>query len=336
MRGMGNAPVTARARVAAACRGEAVDHIPAGFWGHDYAAEQTFGGLAESTIRFQRAYGWDFIKINPRAQYHVEDWGVRYDYPDPAGSKCVRTDYPIHGPADYVRIRRLDPESSPVLAGHLQAVGKIAREFPDVPAIMTVFNPLSVLKYAAASEHAVVEHLRTHPQQVRAALDEVRETFLAFTRAALRRGAAGIFLATTAFATRDLWPYADYEKWSRADDLALLGAARDGNFNVVHVCRARNYLESLASYPAHAFSWAATEPGNAPIGATPYIQGGAIGGISQETSLQAPGPDAVTAEFRAALDASGGRRFLLGPGCSIPPETRPSNLHALRELSLGA
>ncbi len=325
--------MTAIERMLAACAGGPVDHVPASFWGHDYVAEQSFDGLTEQTLRFQRECGWDFIKINPRAQYHVEDWGVRYEYPAPAGSKCVRTEYPLHGPRDYARIRPLDPERAPVLAGHLRVVERVARELPGVPALMTVFNPLSVLKYAAESESAVVAALRSDPAAVRGALDAVRDTFRAFAAAAVSRGAAGIFYATTAFASHDLWSPEEYARWSREDDLAILGAAREAPLNMLHVCRARSFVERFADYPVRAWSWAATEPGNPPVGATPWLRGAAVGGVSQETALQEAGPSAALGEFHAALEASGGRRFVLAPGCSIPPETPRGNLQALREAS---
>ncbi len=325
--------MNARERVAAVCRGEGAEYLPASFWGHDYAAETSVDGLVEFTLRDQREFGWDFVKINPRAQYHVEDWGVKYDYPLPSGAKCVRTDYPIHGPADYSRIRKLDPNRVPALSEHLRAVERIAGELPDVPVIMTVFNPLSVLKYAAESEHAVVSHLRSHPAEVRAALDAVRDTFAAFSAEALRRGAAGIYFATTAFASHDLWTPADYRRLSREDDMAVLGAVSGAPFNVAHICRARNFLEEFRGYPVAALSWASTEPGNPGIGHTPWWPGGAIGGISQDTKLQEATPDSALAELDEAFKAGNGRRFLLGPGCSIPPNTPRANLHALREAS---
>jgi uroporphyrinogen decarboxylase len=322
-----------RERMLAACAGTAVDHVPAAFWGHDYAAEQAPESLADYTIRFQREHGWDCIKINPRAQYHVEDWGVRYRYPEPAGAKCVRTDFPVHGPGDLGRIGLLDPARAAVLSQHLDVVERVAREFPDVPVLMTVFNPLSVLKYASESERAVVEMLKSNPQQARAALDAIRDTFRAFAAGAVRRGAAGVFYATTAFASHDLWTPEDYARWSREDDLAILAAVADAPLNMLHVCRARNFLTHFQDYPVRAFSWAATEPGNPRLGSTPWMRGAAVGGISQDTSLVEDDPDAVLGEFASALQATGARGFVLAPGCSIPPGTPPGNLKALREVS---
>jgi len=41
-------------------------------------------------------------------------------------------------------------------------------------------------------------------------------------------------------------------------------------------------------------------------------------------------PDRVAAEVRQALSETGSRRFLLAPGCSIPPEAPEANLLAVK------
>jgi uroporphyrinogen decarboxylase len=61
------------------------------------------------------------------------------------------------------------------------------------------------------------------------------------------------------------------------------------------------------------------------------LAGAVMGGISQDEALQAAGPDAVLAEYRGAMEQTGGRGWLLAPGCSIPPGTPSENLRALRE-----
>src|SRR5579884_331006 len=65
-----------RERVDAALRGAAVDRAPISFWGHDYIKEWTAEGLAEAMLANYRTYDWDYMKVNPRASYHVEDWGA--------------------------------------------------------------------------------------------------------------------------------------------------------------------------------------------------------------------------------------------------------------------
>ncbi len=55
-----------------------------------------------------------------------------------------------------------------------------------------------------------------------------------------------------------------------------------------------------------------------------------MGGISEKTTLKSGSPDQVREEVEKALDLTGGRHFLLAPGCSIPPETPAQNLATIR------
>ena len=65
-----------RERVLACLAGEYVDRPPASMWRHFYAEETAPDTLAEAMLGFQREYDWDFMKVNPRASYHAEDWGL--------------------------------------------------------------------------------------------------------------------------------------------------------------------------------------------------------------------------------------------------------------------
>jgi uroporphyrinogen-III decarboxylase len=61
-----------------------------------------------------------------------------------------------------------------------------------------------------------------------------------------------------------------------------------------------------------------------------------VGGISHDGALLDPAPERAVDEFRRALEATGGRRWLAAPGCSIPPATPPATLAALRSAAEGA
>jgi uroporphyrinogen decarboxylase len=170
---------------------------------------------------------------------------------------------------------------------------------------------------------------------VRRALDAIRDTFRAFAREALRAGADGLFYATVDWATRDLVTPDEYYLYARSDDLAILDAASGAAFNILHVCRRNNLLAELAGYPAHAVSWAADGEGNPTLErGLGLIRGAAVGGIAQETALQADGPQEILAQVLEGWRQTGGRRWIVGPGCSIPPGTPESNLVAVREAVL--
>ena len=98
-----------RERVLATLRGEEVDRPPISMWRHFFPQETSSEGLAEAMLGFQRRYDWDFMKVNPRASYHAEDFGLR----------------PVLEPDDWLKLEVLDPEQG-VLGEHLQALDAIS------------------------------------------------------------------------------------------------------------------------------------------------------------------------------------------------------------------
>ena len=66
------AVMTQRQRVMAALRGEAVDRVPLAFWLHSFATENSARGPAEETRRLARAFDWDFLTPQSRAQCVAE------------------------------------------------------------------------------------------------------------------------------------------------------------------------------------------------------------------------------------------------------------------------
>ena len=66
--------MTRRERIRKTIQGERTDRPPMSFWRHFYDREGSAKDLAEAMLEFQRKYDWDFMKVNPRASYHVEDW----------------------------------------------------------------------------------------------------------------------------------------------------------------------------------------------------------------------------------------------------------------------
>ncbi|MGH3055539.1 MAG: uroporphyrinogen decarboxylase family protein, partial [Gaiellaceae bacterium] len=148
-------------------------------------------------------------------------------------------------------------------------------------------------------------------------------------------GAEGIFLATVDWGSQHLLSADEYRQWSRPYDLRLLEAARGAPFNVLHVCKGRNLLFEMSDYPVSAFSWDALDPSNPGLAAALQVLSGAVmGGLSFDASLASADPERFTAQYHRALEATGGRRWLAAPGCSIPPGTAAVNLEAVRAASL--
>jgi uroporphyrinogen decarboxylase len=319
-----------RERVFAAVRGEPVDRLPVSFWGHFYHRESSASELADATLEFQRTYDWDWVKLNPRKHYHVEPWGVRYAYSGRPNEKPVLETWPVRRAEDWASITARP--GADAFAEQLDAVRLVRGGLPpDVPLIETVFTPLAVLGEMVKEPHELRDHMRTHPQLVRAALEAVTATYEGFVRQVMAAGADGLYFATVDWASQDLMSAADLREWARPYDLRVLRAAGEAPLHVLHVCKRRNLLLEMRDYPVAAFSYDATDSTNPPLAdALARMPGAFMGGISYEGALQHSDPEAVLGEFHTALEITHGHRWLVAPGCSIPPATPAANLRALR------
>ncbi|MBM3947990.1 MAG: hypothetical protein FJ312_01870 [SAR202 cluster bacterium] len=323
--------MTHRERFGAALKGLEVDRPPISMWRHFYTQESDPQSLAEAMLGFQRKYGWDWMKVNPRASYHVEDWGVRLRYDGDKPPTVTAT--PVKRPADWLRIEPLPPDRG-VLGEQLRALELIAKGLKgQVPFLMTVFTPFSIASRLAASEEVFLRHVREHPEKVRHALDVVTETFIAYSKAAMERGADGLFYATTVWATTEVMSREEYERYARPHDLKLLAGLPRGGTHMLHVCKDHNLLPALKGYPVSIFNWDARGLGNPSLAEGKALVGrkAVAGGLPHKQDLVAARPGALASEVNGMLVAMGTKGWMLGSGCTFPPEAPARNLTAIRK-----
>ena len=325
-------------RVEAALQGADVDRVPISFWGHSYLKEWSAEELAAAMLDNYRTYDWDYMKVNPRASYHVEDWGAVLERSNDFNRGPRFTHVPVSAPEDWRRLRPLDPQKG-VLAEQLAAL-RLIREGIGGEAyfIQTIFSPLSIAKYLVGNQaDPVKESIADSPDALRQALEVITETYRMYARASLEAGASGIFFATTGWASGDQLSEDQYRAFGMEYDLRVLEAvAGTAPFNVLHNCGDNIYFDLLAEYPVHAISWAATLPGNPTLGeGKQRTRKAVMGGVSEKTTLADGTPEDVANEVRRALAETEGRRVLIAPGCSIPPRTPVANLEAARAVVRG-
>ncbi len=321
--------MTKRERVAAALAGDDVDRVPVSFWSHDYLREWSPSDLAEATLERYLQFDWDFIKVNPRAGYYAEAWGSRYEPSGDALHGPVNVDYVLKTARDLDRLAPVDVREGP-FGEQLAALRLIGEELAgDAPFIQTVFSPLAVIGRLANGDLGFIRRLmREDSEALHRALAVVTQTLADYSKASLDAGADGIFFATVEWATYDVATPGQYAEFGRPYDLRVLSAVSEAPFNVLHVCRKHNMLESMLDYPVAAFNWAANESGNPSLASILEKSDKAVmGGVAVSTVSEGTAGEA-TAEAEAALAETGGRRFLLAPGCSISPQTPEANLRA--------
>jgi uroporphyrinogen decarboxylase len=324
--------MTHRERVLAALKEKDVDRVPVSMWRHFFARETSAESLAEAMLGFQDRFDWDFMKVNPRASYHVEDWGVRTKYQGDTEPEV--TERPVKNPDDWQKIRVLNINRG-ALKEHLTSLELIARGLKGkLPFIMTVFTPISIASRMVDEDKTFSRHLHEHTAKVNQALEAITETFINFSRACLERGASGLFYATTHWATTDNLSEEEYRRYARPYDLKLISALPPAEFHVLHVCQQNNLLRAVKDYPVHAFNWDARGAGNPSLAEGMRIidRPGVpvIGGMAHNKSLVEATPAQLEAEIKGMQTALGKKGWMVGPGCTFPPETPEANLRAIR------
>ena len=326
---------TKRERVLAALTGEPVDRVPVAFWLHNFAAENSAEGLAAESLRLAKTFDWDFLKPQSRAQCFAEMWGLRYAPSRERGVQYTVTHAPVSSEAGLQALEPADPLGG-ALGEQLEALRRIrAAAGPDTPIIWTIFAPLMVLPFLmAGGKEQALGLMRSAPQAVEHALGAMTETLAAYARACLAAGADGLFYATNV-ATRSLMTAAECRRFQRPYDLRVLASVAGAPFNLLHVCGEGVLFDEFADYPVTAFSWA-TVPGNPSLAEARRRTGRAVvGGFPGKPDIASLTPEALARRARKAIEEMNGRWLLLGPDCSINPDTPEALLHAAGAAARG-
>ncbi len=233
-------------RVDAALRGDPVDRVPVSMWGHDFEREWSAQGLAEAMVENFTRYDWDYMKVNPRACYHVEDWNVKVR---PSGEKYrapIFEDTGVKSSSDWKRLRPLEPDHG-ALGEQLKALQLINHAIGyDAYFVQTIFCPLGVAKYLAGNRaEPVLQTIREDRAAMHAALRVITETFTTFAIACLEYGANGIFYATNGWASQSMLTPDQYREFGEQYDLEFLDAIKSrAKFNILHNCGTTYLLRS--------------------------------------------------------------------------------------------
>jgi uroporphyrinogen decarboxylase len=310
------------------------DHPPAGWWGHTYAAEWSPASLARVTLERQRRFGWDFVKLQPRATCFAEAFGATYRPSGRPDRAPVPQHQPVSGPEDWEAVVAAAPDAGgPALADQTDALSQVVGELDgSVPVIQTVFSPLTVAGYLLGEDRGrAVGELRARPEVVGAALARIGETLADFASRSVEAGAAGVFYAVSGYASADLMTEEEYRELALPHDRRVLDAVPSGAwFNVLHLCGGNLHFGLAGDLPSHAVSWSVHDPGNPSLAeGRDLARRAAMGGVDRVGALLNGSPGLVRAQVRQAIEQTAGRGLLLAPGCSVPPEAPEETLAAL-------
>ncbi len=326
--------MTPKDRIDALLAGRQPDRMPVAAWRHFYHMEYSPELFVSATVGFQRKFNWDFVKINPRASYHIEGWGAQYVPPKNPLDKPQRLSFPVGLPSDWEKIEEL-PLGSGVLAAELLTISQISKKLgKSVYKFMTVFSPLSIAGDLVGTEAQLVRDMQESPLLVQEALEEITKTFVRFSVDCLNAGVNGIFFATTEWASKNTLTEEDYRKFGRPYDLEVIEAVRGvGGKVILHVCEPNNMLSLFTDYPVDMVNWAASDRSNANLSeGYNLFKKPVIGGIDHTSSLLLGRKEALVGAVRPALTLLKNLPAVFGPECALPPAMPEENLMALRQL----
>ena len=307
--------MTRTERVQAAVNGEEVDRVPVMFW-HHFQPEGSGRAMANATLRFfDEEFGLDIAKVMP-------------DIPYPFPKKSIATveDWRLFEPIDVHRSRYFRERAEAV------ALLRDALGF-DTPIVMTLFSPLAEAMYAARDREQFLAHLQEHPVVIHEALGIIAENLAAHTRDIIDAGADGVFFAIQG-CTRTIMTDQQYREFGRPYDLMALRGASAGWLNILHVHGERELMfDQVLDYPVQVLSWSDRIAGPSLREARVMTSKCLMGGWNEFGALYKGPEDQIEAEARDALAQTGGRKFILANGCSVPDDTDHRWLEVARAIA---
>ena len=301
---------------------------PVLFWKHHPIADQDAGALCRATLQFQASFDCDLIKISPAATYQLPDYGLEDAWRgDPIGRRVV-TKTVINRPEDWLRLPRLDPRK-----GFVARFGECVRMMktvtpPDVPVIITVFDPM-FQALTLAGEPLIQQHLRVAPEAVNQGLVRITENTVDLISHLSNQGADGIFLASQ-HALRSVFPESVFDSYGMPGVVACHEAMKGRSFNMVHIHGSDVHADLFTRLPGatiHYDMWADNPSPEMFLAAGCAV---ATGPSPQLVASDAPDHEVIQA--CAAILRLGGRT-LLSPGCSLPLSVDAKRMRLLSRMA---
>jgi uroporphyrinogen decarboxylase len=307
------ATMTPKERIEAALRDASADRPPFTLWHHFGLEKQGAEAHAKATLQFHHDYRTDLVKV-------MSD----FPYPRPSGAwyelKPVDSPFPE-------QLKALE-----LIREGLKQDGRNASYFVE-----TLFNPWNVAE--KLSSPAEVQKLRKEqPQKLLDALQAIAKSEINHAKAAMKRGAAGIFLAV-ANAQDGILTREEYAKFSEPFDKQIFQSVAEAPLNIIHLHGPKVYVDYFAKatgWKISGFNYSMHETGYSLRLARHNwhtIRGAIVGGLDHREYRNRT-VEELREDIRLAV-ADAGKRLIVTPGCSVPNDSTPEELRRLGE-ALGA
>lgn len=307
--------MTKRERFEAAVQGRETDRPPVSVWLHFASEHLPPAEAAELHVRYQNAYDWDFVKVMNDYRLTFEGVGA------------------FTSASSLLKVTPATTES-PALARQLEVVRRVREAVgPDVPVIETLFDPLQTLLRSGGL--SVLELVRSEPRAARSALRAVQETLITYLAAVREAGADGVFYSINGAVAASAGGLSrrEFDDLVAPLDRALLESA-EGMVRVAHVHGFPLEFDRVSDYPVEVFNWSHRHTAPSLSEARRLTDRALLGGID-EIAFTGQTLGEVELELRKAVAEAGRTGLLIGPGCTVPPDTPNRLLAGVRRMVEG-
>jgi MtaA/CmuA family methyltransferase len=325
--------MTSKERLYATIRGEPHDRIPvtpifmawaAHYTGHSYRDYYLNGSvLVEAQLAVARAFGTDQVSAISDPWREASGYGMEFDYPEEGVG--VPRDYLVKSVDDVARLQTIDIEAVPRLRQRVKSVAQMAAQVGQTHSVLGwVEGPMAAYVDLRNMQAAMLD-LVDHPEMFHSAAEVIIQNAVIFAHAQIDAGADMIGVGDAAASLIGPAMYVEHVlPWQRA----LFSALHDAGAAVkLHVC---GNIRHLIAYMATSGADIIDVDWMVPLAEARQAVGPDVTlcGNFDPVAVLLRGTKEDVAKAARRCIAAGGQRFILMPGCEVPPGTAQENIRA--------
>ncbi len=296
----------------------------ANFIGHTYREYYLDGDiLIKAQLAVVRAFNLDQISAISDPWREASAYGMEFEYPPDGVGKPKELLIKTRG--DIAKIKPLDVEKLPRTKDRIESVAKMAAEIGRSHSVLGwVEGPLAEYADLRGVEQAMLDFI-DEPDLLMEAGERIIDNEIAFANAQIKAGAdmIGVGDAAASLIGPDL-----YGKYVAALEKRLFATIHEAGATVkLHICgNITDIIEGMAETGADIIDvdWMV------PLDKARELVGPdiALCGNFDPSAVLLQGSAEDVAEAAKECIELGGERFLLMPGCEVPPATPEANIRA--------
>ena len=342
--------MTATERIKEMIGKKRVDNVGASGWYHTPECDRKGPvPFSERIIKITDYNKWDFIKIMNTGVYMQEAHGADLEFfSENISLERLRSKmifefhgYLVNNVDDMRRFHSINSRDNVVFNREARTVRALAEHYKGtVPILPTIFLPAHTIPEFVGGIPAAQEYFRDYPDDVDSMLKALFETEKQLLDMYIEAGADGFFFANR-WASRDLMTEEQFDRFCVPYETALIDYVADRTwFNMIHVHGEKNFFwKQFNEYHVQAFNWEnvphkVPEEGRESVAKVRSMTDRIlVSGTDQFADFYGT-TDEVLERFESRLEMaarqSGDNRFIFAPGCSLPLDIDPENVHQLR------